>query len=134
MAKNKFIEVINKELGLKDSKHAEMAAGIVLRTLQERLTEDQAERIEADLPKELKPLWSRGLTDKLVSLWRGPEKMTKGQFYDRIQNRAHLESRAETEHLTQGVFKALKRQLPSKQGQDVATQLPRDLKNLWNAS
>ncbi len=131
MAKSRFIAVINKELGLKNSEYAEMAAEAVLKTLHERLTEDQAEQIENHLPKELKLLWSRSLTDRLLVKWHGPEKMTKKQFLDRVQSRAHLKNRAETEQLTEGVFKALKKQVPREQVNSVATHLPRDLKNLW---
>lgn len=131
MTKNQFIEVVRKELGLKDPAYTEVATEAVLRTLHDRLTEGQADHIEAHLPKELKPLWSRSLTDKLVAMWRGPEKMTKREFLQRVQTKAHLPSEARTADVTQGVFKVLKKQLPAKAADNVGSQLPKDLKQMW---
>lgn len=131
MTKNQFVEMVRKELGLHDSAYAEMAVEAVLKTLHDRLSEGEADHIESHLPKELKPLWSRSLTDRLVAMWRGPEKMNKSEFLSRVQHRAHLEDREKSEHLAQGVFKALKHQLPAKDAENVGTQLPKDLKNLW---
>src|SRR3990172_8367056 len=125
MTKNEFIEIVRKDLGLKDPAYAELATEAVLRTLHDRLSEGQAEHIETHLPRELKPLWSRGLTDKLVAMWRGPEKMTKSEFLGRIGRRAHLPDERKSEYLAQGVFKALKKQLPAKEVENVGTQLPR---------
>jgi len=134
MTKSQFINIVRKELGLKDPAYAELATEAVLQTLHDRLTEGQAEHIASHLPKELKALWSRGLTDKLVAMWRGPEKMTKSEFLKRVQHRAHLQDTGKSEDLTQGVFKALKKQLPAKDADNVGGQLPRDLKDLWKAT
>lgn len=126
--------MVSKELGLKDSAYAKLATEAVLRTLHDRLTEGQADHIEAHLPKELKPLWSRGLTDRLVAMWRGPDKMTRSEFLDRVQRRAHLHDKNTSKDFTQGVFKALKKQLPPKDAENVSSQLPNDLRDLWKAA
>ena len=133
MTKNEFIEIVRKDLGLKDPAYAELATEAVLRTLHDRLSEGQAEHIETHLPKELKPLWSKSLTEKLLAMWRGPTKMSKSEFLSQIQRRAHLDDQAKSKDLAHGVFKALKKQLPAKEVENVGTQLPRDLKDLWRA-
>ena len=134
MTKSQFIEIVRKELGLEDPAFAELATEAVLQTLHDRLTEGQADHIETHLPKELKPLWSRGLTDRLLAMWRGPEKMTKREFLRRVGRRAHLSDESRSHDLAQGVFKALKKQLPAKDADNVGGQLPRDLKDLWKAA
>src|SRR3989304_2104601 len=96
MTKSRFIDVVRKELGLQDPAYAELAIEAVLGPLHDRLTEGQADHIETHLPKELKPLWSRGLTDRLVAMWRGPEKMTKSEFLRRVGRRAHLSDESQS--------------------------------------
>ncbi|MDP1809290.1 MAG: DUF2267 domain-containing protein [Actinomycetota bacterium] len=134
MTKRQFIEIVKKESGLKDRALAELATDAVLQTLHDRLTEGQAEHIESHLPEELKPLLSRGLTDRLVAMWRGPEKMSRSEFLGLVQRRAHLEDTKKSEYLTQGVFKALKKQIPAEEVENVCSQLPRDLKDLWKVA
>lgn len=134
MTKSAFIDLVRKELGLKNPAYAELAAEAVLKTLHARLTEGQADHIEAHLPKELRSMWSRGLTDKLLAMWRGPEKMSKTEFLRQVQEKSHVRNRTESEQLTNGVFKALKKQLPDKAIENVATQLPKDLKDMWRTS
>ena len=131
MTKRQFIEIVRKESGLKDRAYAELATDAVLQTLHDRLTEGQAEHIESHLPKDLQPLMARGLTDRLVAMWRGPEKMSKREFFGRVQRRAHLEDTGRSEDLTQGVFTALKKQVPAEEVENIYSELPRDLRDLW---
>jgi uncharacterized protein (DUF2267 family) len=134
MNRAEFIDAVKKELGIESHAYAALGIEAVLATLHERLTEGQAGHIEAHLPKEIKLIWSRGLSEKLLASWRGPRKMTKREFLGIVQDRSFLPDRAKSEYLVRGVFKTLKRQLPEKEVADVAAQLPRDLKNMWKAA
>ena len=134
MNRNRFIENVRKDLGIKDTEYAELATGAVLKTLHDRLTEGQAHNIETHLPKELKPLWSKGLSERLISLARGPQRMNKSEFLRKVQTRSYAADSRKSEDLTQSVFKALKKQLPGKAVENVGSQLPKDLKSLWTDS
>jgi uncharacterized protein (DUF2267 family) len=134
MNKAEFIDAVKKELGIESHAYAALGIEAVLATLHERLTEGQAGHIEAHLPKELKLVWSRGLTEKLLAAWRGPRKMTKSEFLGIVQDRSHLPNQAKSERLVRGVFKTLKNQLPEGEVGDVGAQLPSDLRNLWKAA
>lgn len=62
--------------------------------------------------------------------------MTTLSFYRRVidetgQTDRGLESVREARFLTIGVFAALKEQLSGGEADDVLTQLPRDLKDVW---
>ncbi len=134
MTKRQFIEAVKKELGIDNNAYAELATEAVLQTLHDRLNEGQANNFEEHLPRELRPYWSRGLTDRLIALSRGPEKMNKREFLARVQERSHLEDEKRSEQATCSVFKAIKDQLPEEDAKSVGTQLPRDLKNMWRIS
>lgn len=134
MTKDQFIEIVRKESGLRDRAYAEVGTNAVLQTLHDRLPEDQAEHLESHLPEDLKPLLSRGLTDRLAAMWRGPEKMSKREFLGRVQRRARLKDAKGSAELTQGVFKALKKQIPAEEVENVYSRLPGDLKGYWKVS
>jgi uncharacterized protein (DUF2267 family) len=98
----------------------------VLHTLRDRLTPEEADQAVAQLPRELKLVWEEG--DRVD---RKPTKLRRTEFYDRVQREAGLASVREARFLTIAVFAALKEQLSPGEAGDVLSQLPRDLKEVW---
>ncbi len=134
MKDDRFIASVRRELGIKDDAYAQVATQAVLKTLRDRLTEGQSQHVESHLPRELKPMWAKSLNERLLVMARGPQKMTKKEFLSRVQTRSHVANNKKSEELARGVFKVLKEQLPEADADDVAGQLPRDLKNMWRSA
>ena len=109
--------------GLADAKRVTAA---VFHALRDRLTPDEADQAAAQLPRPLKLLWWEGEMDR-----RRPVKLHTKQFYERVRGEAGLASEREARQVTQAVFGALKQQLSPGESDDVLTQLPKDLKSVW---
>jgi uncharacterized protein (DUF2267 family) len=108
---------------LEDSRQATAA---VLRALRDRLTPEEAEQAAAQLPQELKRLWASGRPPL-----RQPVKMHRRQFLERVRVDAGLKSLSQAEMATDAVFAGLKEQLSAGEADDIAAQLPADLKTQW---
>lgn len=105
---------------------AKRVTASVFHALRDRLTPDEADQAAAQLPKPLKALWWEGEPDG-----RRPVKMHRKEFYERVRQEAGLGSERETRQAIQAVFGALKEQLSPGEADDILTQLPKDLKPVW---
>jgi uncharacterized protein (DUF2267 family) len=101
----------------------------VFHALRDRITPEEAGQAVAQLPRDLKRLWEEG-----DEPGRKPVKLNRREFYDRVKLEAQLGSVREARLLTIGVFAALKAQLSPGEGDDIWAQLPRDLKEVWEAA
>ncbi len=108
---------------LEDSRQATAA---VLRALRDRLTPGEAAQAAAQLPQELKRLWTGGC----LPLGR-PLKLHRREFLERVRVDAGLKSLGQAEMVTDAVFAGLKEQLSPGEADDIVAQLPRDLKAQW---
>ncbi len=114
------------EADLETVADARQATRAVLQTLRDRLTPDEARQAAAQLPAELKRLWTTGEREA-----RRPLKLHRREFYDRVKRAADLSTLRKAELATDAVFAALKEQLSAGEADDILTQLPRDLKYVW---
>lgn len=105
---------------------AKRVTAAVFHALRDRLTPDEADQAAAQLPRPLKVLWWEGETDG-----RRPLKMRREAFYARVRREAGLVSERETRRAIHAVFGALKAQISPGESEDILTQLPRDLKRVW---
>jgi uncharacterized protein (DUF2267 family) len=121
-----FYRKVIDETGQKNREAAKRGAAAVLRALRDRLTPEEADQAAAQLPRELRAIWEEGDTPD-----RAPVKMHRKEFYERVRRDAGLESAREARFLTLAVFAALKEQLSPGEGEDIRSQLPRDLKDVW---
>jgi uncharacterized protein (DUF2267 family) len=94
--------------------------------LRDRLTPQEADQVAAQLPVPLKAVWTAGERSD-----REPAKLHRPEFLDRVRREAGLATARQAEWLTVAVFSALKGQLSEGEAEDVLTQLPKDLKELW---
>jgi len=117
------------EAYLSDLAIARRATGAVLHALRDRLTPEEADQAVAQLPTDLKVLWRAGQPGE-----RRPVKMRRPEFYERVRKEADLPSTREARAVTGAVFAALKEQLSPGEADDIVAQLPRDLKEVWQAA
>ena len=97
--------------------------------LRDRLTPREAEQAVAQLPRDLKLVWKEGDVPG-----RKPVRLHRKDVYDRVKREAGLASVREARLLTIGVLTALKAQLSPGEADDIWSQLPRDLKEIWEAA
>ena len=75
---------------------------------------DEADRVFAQLPRELKAVWGEGEQAE-----RATEKMDSAAFLERVMRDAALPSLRQTRWMTLAVFAALKEQLSAGEARDV---------------
>ncbi|HBH01859.1 MAG TPA: DUF2267 domain-containing protein [Candidatus Rokubacteria bacterium] len=127
MTAQKFYRRVLLETGCASLGDARRATAAVFHALRDRLTPTEAEQAAAQLPRELKVLWWEGEADEA----RRPLKMHRREFYARVRNEAGLPSERQGRMVTGAVFAALKAQLSPGEADDIRTQLPKDLKVVW---
>lgn len=131
--KKEYLKFLQDKLNT-DEEKSEQILTAVFQTLHERLTEGLAEHIETHLPVDVKPLWW-GQLRKTLSLWRRqPEKYNYPEFLEKVKERANLEGPEEAKKATEAVFQLLKLKIPERESANVATQLPQDLEQFWQAA
>ena len=121
-----FYRQVIEDTGMADREHAKRAAAAVLQALRDRLTPAEADQVAAQLPREVREAWDAGERPG-----RRPTKLHRPQFYARVQAQAGLRTLREARGVTLAVFAALKAQVSPGEAEDVRSQLPRDLKELW---
>lgn len=109
-----------------DREVARRATAAVLGALRDRLTPAEADQLAAQLPLELKDVWQRAGTAA-----PRPVKMHREAFYERVMHDGGLPSMRQARWMTLAVFAALKEQLSPGEAEDVLSQLPKDLKEVW---
>jgi uncharacterized protein (DUF2267 family) len=121
-----FYKMVAETSGEKDRALVRRATAAVFHALRDRLTPEEADQAVAQLPLELKEMWREGERPE-----RTPLKMSREEFYARVQDEAGLGSARDARWMTLAVFAALKEQLSPGEAEDVFAQLPKDLKELW---
>src|SRR4029453_18099236 len=96
------------------------------RAVRSRPPREEAKQAVAQLPHELKGLWSAGSPPA-----RQPVKLRRREFLERVRLDGGLKALTPAEMGTGAVFAGLKEQLSRGEADDIVAQLPRDLKTLW---
>lgn len=121
-----FYRTVMQTSGEKDRELAKRATAAVFHALRDRLTPEEADQAQAQLPLELKEVWTQGEKPD-----RKPLKLSREEFYERVKAEAKLVATRDARWMTLAVFAALKDQLSPGEAGDVFAQLPKDLKELW---
>jgi len=124
-----FYRRVIDETGETNRETVKRGTAAVFHALRDRLTPEEAEQAVAQLPRDLKLVWEKGDVPG-----RKPVKLDRKEFYERVKREAGLASVREARFLTIGVFTALKAQLSPGEADDIWAQLPRDLKETWEAA
>jgi uncharacterized protein (DUF2267 family) len=126
MTMRAFYRTCTEVSGERSREAVKRGTAAVLHTLRDRLTPAEAAQVAAQLPRELKRVWSAGETPG-----RRPVRLNREAFLLRVRTEAGLPSAGAARWMTLGVFAALKAQLTPGEAEDVLAQLPKDLKELW---
>ncbi len=114
------------ELGNMTEEEAENASVSVLCALEQRIMSDEARDLEAQLPFKLQELLHR------CERHEGgvPERFGREEFLEMVANDIDC-SPEEAESIARSVFTTVRSQITEGEAEDVASQLPRDLQDLW---
>lgn len=105
---------------------AERGTAAVLRALRDRLTPEEARQVAAQLPRPLRQIWEAG-----ADWGPRPVKLHRRELYERVKADAALSSIREARAMVAAVFAALRGQISPGEADDVAAQLPKDLREVW---
>lgn len=125
---------VREKAELKNVGEAEKASKAVMSALKERITPDEAHDLESQLTRGEKELWENGdikrnILRRLSLRKRGILKMHKDDFLRRVQT--ETKGMQDAEKTTKAVFSTIKEQVSKGEADDVAAQLPTDLRNMW---
>lgn len=122
-----FYKRVIDETGVVDRALAERGTAAVLRALRDRLTLEEARQVAAQLPRALREIWETG-----ADWGPRPVKLHRRELYQRVKADAALGSIREARAMVVAVFAALKGQISPGEADDVAAQLPKDLREVWD--
>lgn len=127
-ATNSYKTFMDKLKTLADMPGADLeaAAASVLCALEQRLTADESFDLESQLPSKLRELLQRCDRHQLSE----PRRFGLSEFYDKVANDLDIE-RDEAVPLVRAVILAVKYQISQGEADDVQSQLPGDLKQIW---
>jgi len=131
MNKGEFVHRVQAKAGLSERAQAEKATTAVLHTLCGRLTRDEACDLEAQLPQGLDEMCHGSILSRLVARVKGPSRLDKDAFVKNVAKEGELADVSVAERVTSAVFHTLKEQITAGEAEDVAAQLPRNLKVMW---
>ena len=126
MSTTSFYRMVKSTAANHDHGLAKRATAAVFHAPRDRLTPEEADQIAAQLPRELRQVWDEGARDGRV-----PTKRRLPEFLERVKAAAGLASAKEARWMTPAVFAALKEHVSPGESEDVWSQLPKDLKELW---
>jgi uncharacterized protein (DUF2267 family) len=121
-----FLRTVREKVGRLDREEARRATAAVVHALRDRLTPVEAGQLAAQLPRGLQLLWAEGERPG-----RAPMKIRREAFYQRVKTEAGVATRREAQEVVFGVFAALKDAVSPGEADDVLSQLPKDLKEIW---
>lgn len=122
-----FLKDLRKIGVYRSLEEAEQVAVAVLRTLEQRLPNDEAEDLSAQLPERFHSLFLDVRSQR--GDWK-PEKLHREEFLDRVAA-ALGSTREQAETAVRNVFLVVRSLISEGEASDVAAQLPADLKPLW---
>lgn len=135
MHPNTFLRLVQEEAGLRNIEEATIATQVVFDVLHHRITPEEADDVRAQLPKDLAKLWEggEGWFARLIAKLERQTTFTRTEFIREVNARKQdLKPSGET--LIRAVFYALQSQITPGEASDVAAQLPKDLRELWDES
>jgi uncharacterized protein (DUF2267 family) len=112
--------------GLGSTQRAERAAVVVLGLLEQRLSAPEARDLNEELPWQLRDLL-RGRERHPRSR---PEQFGREELLARVSAELGVDG-VEVEGITRLVLQAARALLSEKEASDVASQLPKDMQDLW---
>lgn len=116
-----FLKQVRENLGIEDRLEAVRATEAVLKTLGERLSEEEANRLAHRLPQEI------GLYLTVVDMNQPYDLL---EFYEHVSRRGDVDLNTAREH-TQAVFGAVAESVPAGELREVLLRLPEEFEKLF---
>ncbi len=138
MNRHAFVNEVQRLTGLTQTQDAAEGTRIVLSILSHRLTPQEAGHVAAQLPHDVAEFWAS-------DTWMVNFLSLSRQFQLKYRHTAELFSlitnelqKAQipigAEHLSKAVFHVLKQQIAQGESEDIAAQLPDEIKQFWRAA
>ncbi len=123
MKREQFLRRVMQQTGARDAVEAEQISRSVLLALVAGLPRDEASDMASQLPKEI-----RGYLADYLGHGGPIQHFDLDSFAGRIQSDLSLQSQAQAEQISQGVFTVLKEAVSPGQMEDVAAELTPSLR------
>ena len=123
MTRTEFLLKVQEQLGFADMIEAETATRSVLAALASRLTPEEVDDLANQLPSEFGD-FIRGRGGEM----RGVDAEA---FVGRIQSDLDIATSQQAMNVTRGVFSVIKQAVSESEWQEVASQLPTELQDLF---
>lgn len=123
MNRTEFLRRVQDKLALADLTEAETATRSVLAAITDRISNEEAKDLASQLPQEFKDFMRRRA---------GPvQKMDAETFVSRIQSDLDIDTPEHAANVTSGVFSVVKEAVSAGEWEDVASQLPKELEQMF---
>lgn len=127
--KGQLLTKLQSASGLADRAQVELVAESVLRQLHSRLG-PEADHLEAQLPGDLKPLFTGGALGKAAEALTPHGKFDFEQMIDQVARDGGVD-RSKAQQITITLFHELKEHVSDGEVNHVAAVLPADIKQIW---
>ncbi|GAB4249869.1 MAG: DUF2267 domain-containing protein [Thermoleophilia bacterium] len=123
---NVWLTELQEKLALENRKSAYAALRAVLHTLRDRLPVEEAVQLGAQLPMLVRGLYYEGWTPA-----GKPEKTDREEFLRKVADQVVMSGPVDPERLTRGVFELLAEKVSEGEIEDVASSLPKSIRQMW---
>jgi uncharacterized protein (DUF2267 family) len=137
MNKDEFVKDVMNQLGIQDKNAVERGVQFVLSILSHRMTVDEAHDVADQLPQDLKRMWNNQvwITNYYFLSGKRLNYRHKSQLLTLVENEILRENLPlHAEKLTQAVLHTLKEQITQGESEDIASQLPQEIKDFYKAA
>lgn len=128
MKRDEFLTTVQRRASLDETDEARAATDAVLATLGERITENEAEDLAAQLPRDV--------ADAVTRDHESAESMSPDEFVDRVEQRTDDEQSLgddDGERYARAVLSTVDEAVTEGEAGDVRAQLPEEFGSLFEA-
>lgn len=133
MQTEEFIKKVRVRGSLDDNEQSKDAIHAVFSTLRARISHEGGDNLAAQLPKELKDMWEKGIIEHLQRSVTGFERLDLGGFFARVADEVGFRDIQQSETVTRAVFITLQEQITPGAAIAVDKQLPNDIRDFWQS-
>jgi uncharacterized protein (DUF2267 family) len=137
MNKDEFIKRVMELADIQDKHNAERGVQIVLSILSHRLMPEEQHDTAEQLPPDIRRMWNNDvwITNFFALSGKRLNYRHKIQLMSMVENEILRENLPfHTESLTRAVFHVLKEQISFGEVEDIASQLPDEIKDFFKAA
>ena len=130
MDAEEFWKRVSVRSGVHGRDHVISATGAVFKALRARISHETGEHIGAQFPTDVKELWEVSAPEGEAEF----ERMNLEQFLDRVGHDLSGLGEIDARQVVIAVFTAIREQLTPGAARKIASELPGDIRELWERS